>query len=362
MAGPGTLWAGGHDRRDRTEAVPSLPMPTPDLRGGLTRHLVGSGLEVGPGHHPLVESNRWRSVRYVDRWEPERNAELFPELEGETFAKPDLIVDLNKDALGPVASMSEDFIVASHVLEHLANPLRAIDDFHRVLRPGGTLLILLPDRRRTFDRDRRPTALEHVVADFETGTDEVDDEHIVEFLTNTGIDSEILKAMETDPRYREAVLAPHRDRSIHVHCWTLEEFVPVIEYAIGALENQWVFVDGLLTDEQGEEGMEFGLVLRRSPVDLPTADVENLFSGSFGQWRTSRELAIQQSRSADDQVAQFAATVGRLEANLVTATARADAAEAALAASDRDMQALLATKTVRYTSRLRDLYGRLRRI
>src|SRR5215472_14663353 len=64
-------------------------METFDLHGGLSRHLVGSGIEVGPGHHPLVESNRWLTVRYLDRWEPERNAELFPELEGATFPKPD---------------------------------------------------------------------------------------------------------------------------------------------------------------------------------------------------------------------------------------------------------------------------------
>jgi hypothetical protein len=283
-------------------------------------------------------------------------------LEGETFAKPDLIVDLNRDALGPVAANSEDFVVASHVLEHLANPLRVIDDCHRVLRPGGTLLILLPDRRRTFDKDRRPTPLEHVVADFEGGTIEVDDEHIIEFLTNTGTDPEVLKAIATDPRHREAVLAPHRDRSIHVHCWTLEQFVPVIEYSIEALANQWLFVDGFLTEEQGEESIEFGLVLRRSPIDLPPAEVAKLFSESFQSWHANRQLALQQP---EVQVTQLDATIDHLQARLAAAeasAARVDAVEAQLAAVDRDMQALLATKTVRYTSRLRKLYGRLRRM
>ena len=41
--------------------------------------------------------------------------------------------------------------------------------------------------------------------------------------------------------------------------------------------------------------------------------------------------------------------------------ARAEAAEAALTALDRDMQALLSTRTMRYTSGLRKLYGRLRK-
>ena len=342
-------------------------MPNSGFRRGLTRHLVGSGIEVGPGHVPLVESNRWLEVRYLDRWDPGRNAELFPELEGETFPKPDLVVDLNREAMGPVGSESEDFIVSSHVLEHLANPLRAIDDFHRVLRPGGTLLILLPDRRRTFDEDRLPTALEHVVADFEAGAVEVDDEHIVDFVTRTRTDPAGLAAFHarlTDPEQWASTLERHRERSIHVHCWTIEEFVPVIEYSIETLGNQWLLVDGLTTEEQGADSVEFGLVLRRSASDLPPADLAKLFSESFQEWHAGKQLAFEHSKIAGDRTVQLEAELERLETRLAVAeaaAARAEPAEKALAALDQDMSALLATKTFRYTASFRKLYRRLRK-
>ncbi len=323
-------------------------MATPDHRCAFTRHLVGSGLEVGPGHSPLVESTGSLTVRYVDRWEPERNAELFFELEGATFPQPDLILDLNRDALKPVASESEDFIVCSHVLEHLANPLRAIHDFHRVLRPGGILLILLPDRRRTFDKDRPPTELEHVVADFEAGVVEVDDDHIVEFLTNI-VDPETLNAIKTDPERLEENFQVHRNRSIHVHCWTLEEFVPVIQHSIEALSNQWLFLDGISTEEQAPHAIEFGLLLRRSPVDLPPAEVARLFTESFEQWHAGRELLRQERRASEVTAAQLESTQQALELT-----------QQALSTLDQEMQALLATKTFRYTTRLRQLYGRVR--
>jgi hypothetical protein len=292
----------------------------------------------------------------VDRWEPERNAELFFELEGATFPQPDLILDLNRDALNPVASESEDFIVCSHVLEHLANPLRAILDFHRVLRPGGLLLILLPDRRRTFDKDRPPTQLEHVVADFEGDVVEIDDDHIVEFLANIELDAKTRNAIKTDPQTREEVFQVHRDRSIHVHCWTLEEFVRVVQYSIETLDSQWLFLDGISTEEQGPHAIEFGLVLRRSPIALRPAEVTKLFTESFEQWLAGRELLHRERRAAEATAALLASTQQALETNQQAL----EGTQQELSTLDREMQALLATKTFRYTIRLRQLYGRLR--
>jgi Methyltransferase domain len=295
-------------------------MATLERRSLLTRHLIGSGIEIGPAHSPLVESKCGLAVRYVDRWEPDHSSELFPELEGVTFLKPDLVVDLNRDALEPVASQSEDFVVCSHVLEHLANPLRVINDFHRVLRRGGALLILLPDRRRTFDKHRPPTSLGHVVSDFEAGVVEVDDEHIMEFLANTPGDAETLRAMQSDLQLRAAHIELHRKRSIHVHCWTLDQFVLVIKYSIEVLGNRWQFVDGFTTEEQGKGATEFGLVLRRAHTDLPSPDIAKLFSESFDQWLAARPRGL-----------------------------------------SRDIEALLASRTFRQASRLRHFYAQVRR-
>ena len=149
----------------------------------LTRHIVGSGLELGPGHAPFP-AGPGTSVRIVDRCQPEENRVLFAELEDAEFARPDIVADLNTDRLEAVADASQDFVICSHVLEHLAEPIGLLGDMHRVLRPGGVVLILLPDRHRTFDRYRTGTPLAHLVAEYESGVSEVDDEHILDFLTN----------------------------------------------------------------------------------------------------------------------------------------------------------------------------------
>jgi SAM-dependent methyltransferase len=53
-------------------------------------------------------------------------------------------VDLNVDRL-PEPDGSLDLVVASEVIEHVIEPGRAVAEFHRVLKPGGHVLITVPN-------------------------------------------------------------------------------------------------------------------------------------------------------------------------------------------------------------------------
>ncbi len=57
----------------------------------------------------------------------------------------------------------------------------------------------------------------------------------------------------------------NRQRSIHVHCWSEDEFVPVIEYTIVEMGMQWELLDAVFVEDV-PDGFEFGFVLRRSSV------------------------------------------------------------------------------------------------
>lgn len=223
------------------------------IRRAWARHLVGDGLELGPGHVPFPLPVSGATVRYVDRWEPDTNRALFPELDEAAFPRPDVVADLDSDRLRSFADASTDFVVASHVLEHVADPLGILDEIHRVLRVGGITIILVPDRRATFDANRPPTSLDHLVAEHLAGVTEVSDEHIVEFVRAVS---------GADPSVDDIEL--HRKRSIHVHCWTEDEFVSVLEYGMHCLAHGWQLVDALATGAVGSNGIEFGYVLRKS--------------------------------------------------------------------------------------------------
>ena len=56
----------------------------------------------------------------------------------------------------PFKDESFDFILCNHVLEHIPNDKKAMEELYRILRPGGTAILQIPqelDRAETFQDD-----------------------------------------------------------------------------------------------------------------------------------------------------------------------------------------------------------------
>ena len=273
-----------------TTATP--PSTANAARRRLASRLRGTGVEVGPGRYPFRLLPPGVVVRYVDRLgagdRRRLSGDLGLDLEGRAHEsavadlEPDVVVDFNLDRLGPLADASQDFVIASHVLEHLAEPLGFLDEIHRVLRPGGLALVLLPDRRRTADRFRAPTPLSHLVGEHQAGVVEVSDEHILEFLADRG------RRAGRSAAERSQVLERYREQSVHVHCWDAWEFADVLLWGIANLGQQWELVDASLYEPPVH--YEFGFLLRRSeePLDRDSRRAE--FSRSWRVW-SGDELA-----------------------------------------------------------------------
>jgi SAM-dependent methyltransferase len=85
-------------------------------------------------------------------------------------------------ALVDVPDSTYDVLLSSHNLEHFANPIKALKEWQRVLRPNGALVLILPDYRETFDHLRKPTEVAHMCDDFEKDTGEDDLTHLPEIL------------------------------------------------------------------------------------------------------------------------------------------------------------------------------------
>jgi SAM-dependent methyltransferase len=84
--------------------------------------------------------------------------------------------------LSVIKSETYDFVLSSHSLEHIANPIKALTEWIRVLKKGAALLLILPDSRYTFDCKRSITKFEHLLQDFKNNTTERDLTHLDEIL------------------------------------------------------------------------------------------------------------------------------------------------------------------------------------
>jgi ubiquinone/menaquinone biosynthesis C-methylase UbiE len=95
--------------------------------------------------------------------------------------------------ISELPARSVDFVIAAHGLERSRDPLAALREFERVLKPGGVIYLALPDQRRNPDHDgwrpdaflellggaRQEPGLDFDLLEFAPPEDEGDEEFIV---------------------------------------------------------------------------------------------------------------------------------------------------------------------------------------
>jgi SAM-dependent methyltransferase len=132
-------------------------------------------------------------------------------------------------ALHGIEAGAYDLVLASHTLEHVANPLRALAEWKRVLRPSGHLILVVPHLENTFDHRRPVTTLDHLEDDFARSTPESDDTHVQEFISlcDLGRVPEPLSPAEFEARVRRHA----ENRAIHHHVFDTDLVVRLLDRA-----------------------------------------------------------------------------------------------------------------------------------
>jgi SAM-dependent methyltransferase len=183
------------------------------------QYCVGAGLEIGALHRPFPVPAAAR-MRYADSFDTETLVRLWsPEVDGQTVVPVDLVTDAT--TLAGVDDRSFDFVVASHVVEHLEDPIRSVISLLRVVRPGGIVLILLPDRRHTFDANRPATPIAHIVRDYCAGPTWSQRAHFDEWVN-------IVEGLRGDAARARADALQAQHYPIHFHVWTPMEFTAAL--------------------------------------------------------------------------------------------------------------------------------------
>ena len=150
-----------------------------------TRYLIGEGIDIGAGPDSIAQYYEFFPLMKSCRgWDmPDGDAELMESVEDNSF----------------------DFVHSSHCLEHMRSPDIALDNWIRILKPGGYLVCLIPDEDlyeqgvfpSTFNLDHKHTFTIHKRNSWSKKSI-----NLIELLSKTAFPIEIKKIELLDSTFR----------------------------------------------------------------------------------------------------------------------------------------------------------------
>lgn len=194
------------------------------------KYCVGKGLEIGGAAHNPFRLNTL-NVDFTDSMETAFKKEEIRCCG--TAMKVDIIASGDNV---PLPDGSQDFIVGSHVLEHFPNPIKALLEWDRLIRPAGIIFMIAPHKERTFDKLQTRTSLQHLREDF--------------FSDNKTF---------------------HKNSPGHDHCWITEDIVALANWMMDTLHVQWEIAE--VQDVDDKVGNGFTIVIRKKGNRVLQRDV-----------------------------------------------------------------------------------------
>lgn len=203
------------------------------MREIATGGVSGVGIEFGAGASPLPVPLSC-NVLYADVFEYEELiSNPYPGQDIAEFVRPSIKASF--DNIEQIEMNDLGFIIACHVIEHVANPIKAILDSLEKIAPGGKLILIVPEKRKTFDKKRKLTSIKHLVEDFFHPDSNRDFEHFVEFY-NVAQPPEDLSQVEQVIQENFSNAFP-----IHYHTFTHRSFKKLLKAILKIQPNSFDF-------------------------------------------------------------------------------------------------------------------------
>ena len=246
------------------------------LRAGIDAAAM-RGLEVGALDKPIVRKDEG-FILYVDYLDTEGLKRRYtqdpvPDCSVDDIVSVDAVwgnntIDQAVGWRGPL-----DYVIASHVGEHVPDFLSWLQELSSVLRPGGFINLALPDKRYCFDHLRRETSITDLLTAYFLKARRPQPQQIIDFCSHfhpispaEGWNGTAAKPLLAELGQLEHAFAMAQD-SLNgnyqdVHCWafTSSGFKALIEQA-EALGIVDLVCDDVVETEVNE--LEFFVTLRK---------------------------------------------------------------------------------------------------
>lgn len=323
------------------------------LRRGVSRaHRI---IEVGPSYSPLFpKRDGWQScsIDHTDQAGLIAKYRDDPTVETAPIEAVDFVWhggDL-ADAVPPELHGSFDVFVASHVIEHTTDLVAFLRSAERLLKPGGEVILAIPDKRLCFDVFRPVSTLGQVLEAHGRAAPVHSEATLTDFhaysVTKGGVAS-----WHRGDQSAFAILFPFQDvrdvgaklaagAYVDCHNWI---FVPSSFALIVLGLARLGLTDWRIAWDEQAANMEFYARLQRGGATAAATMTADAFAAE-----TLRLMMA----AAEEQAEQFAPTAADL-----AMTHRLAVAEAALAEARALVATIRASSTWRLRSRLRRLLG-----
>jgi len=176
------------------------------------KYCKGIGIEIGPAsHNPFnIDGCLFVSPKErIDFWNHSQ------EIMGE---KPQDIDEWGDAENLPFDDNSFDYVISSHVIEHVPNPIKAFTEWNRVLKKDGIMFMIFPKRNAD------PVDLYKPISTLQSFIDQYE-----------------------NPQ-------PLNDNECHIWIFTLQLMLDIIDYCNNTFSQKWDIIEKLETDDKVGNG------------------------------------------------------------------------------------------------------------
>lgn len=123
--------------------------------------------------------------------------------------------------LSIISDKSYECVIASHSLEHICNPIKALCQIMRVLTDDGYVFLILPKKEFTFDHKRDITKISHLIQEYVNDIKEDNLNHLSEILQKHDLSMDLSAGKLNFENFTLRSLKNIENRCLHHHVFDL---------------------------------------------------------------------------------------------------------------------------------------------
>ena len=121
-----------------------------------------------------------------------------------------------------------DYLFASHCLEHIANPLKALKEWLRIIKDDGHIILILPEKSVCFDHKRQVSLFSTILSQYEKNVGEDDLSTLPEILAHHDLSMD--PPAGTHEQFKERSLKNYENRCLHHYVYSSELLKEMSEF------------------------------------------------------------------------------------------------------------------------------------